>query len=476
MKHLKFNLSILTSSIFFFCQLALATTYSVSTSTDFKKWASDAQPGDVITLQPGTYSNWRTILFAADGTEASPIIYRASSQGDVTFTGTMLFNIKADWIIIENFDFVEVAKDTSPPAGVIYIRDSVNSRVTYCRFYSCGVTPTNGMSSIMLCAGSKTCRIDHCLFVGSLYGMIGSDVRQDQDWPKYIQIDHNTFQNSTTYCAMQTASGKYGNGSEATLYTVEYNTFKNLTGSAKEVICNKSSGNVYRFNTFQDLPNGFLSLRMGHDCRIESNTFTNCYGIRINGKRHKIINNMLYNIPRAFILVYGDIDEYSGTGCAGDCYVAAKDCIIAHNTAIASSRQFIMESHNFGYEPSIILPSGNKITNNIFVADYDKFIVSSLSNNEINTNIFRALDGQNPTGTLGTNYITEDPKFTGSELNSRLSTGSPAIDKGVTISELSITTDLDGNTRPQGTSNDIGAHEFVAIMIPMAPKNLRSLQ
>ena len=170
---------------------ARAMEYYVSNSSEMQNQATNAQPGDVIIIEPGIYEDWGTIVFTADGTEASPIIYRASSQGDVTFTGTMLFYIKADWITIRDFDFVEVAKDTSPPAGVIYIRDSFNSRITYCRFYSCGVTPTNGMASIVPLAGTKNLRIDHCLFDGSIYGMIVFDVRQDEDWPKNIQIDHN---------------------------------------------------------------------------------------------------------------------------------------------------------------------------------------------------------------------------------------------------------------------------------------------
>ena len=475
MKQQKLNSTILvivlSVSMFFFCQFAFAATYSVSTSANFKNWATNAQPGDVIIVTPGTYENWGEINLTADGTESQPITYKANSSGDVIFKDTMALRVRGDWIILENFDFNGVG--SANPDYLISVGNSYGSRITKCKFYSCGSLSKIWKSNIQLLTGAKSVKIQHCLFDSSISYMIGADVQWDQDWPKDIQIDHNTFQNSSSDCAIQTASGKYNNGLEETRYIVEYNTFKNLSAS-KEVICNKSSSNVYKFNTFQDLPVGKLSLRKGHDCTIESNTFTNCYGIRVNGKKHKIINNILYNNAQAFILVYGNIEEYSGTGSTGVSYVAAKDCIIAHNTAIASSGQNIMNSHNYGYELSTILPSGNKIANNIFVADHDKFIVSSLSNNAIDTNIFCAIDSQKPAGTLGTNYITEDPKFTGSGLNSRLSSGSPAIDKGITIPGLSISTDLEGTTRPQGTSNDIGADEFVTPVL--APKNLRGNQ
>jgi len=43
----------------------------------------------------------------------------------------------------------------------------------------------------------------------------------------------------------------------------------------------------------------------------------------------------------------------------------------------------------------------------------------------------------------------------------RLSAGSPAIDTGVSVASFGVTTDLRGVTRPFGSANDIGAHEYV---------------
>ena len=463
-------IAILFAMMFFVWQFAFAATHRVSTSSDFKKWTKEAKPGDIIIVKPGRYSDWGEIKFEADGTELVPITYKASNSGDVTFEDVMVFKVHADWIVIENFDFHKV--ESPHPYSMISVALCYGSRITNCRFFSCGVLTKSWAGNIRLTTGAKSCRIDNCLFDDAQSYMIGSHVDSTKDWPKDIKIDHNTFQNSSAYCAIQTAPGTTSNGSEETRYIVEYNIFKNLgigRKGASETICNKSSDNIYRFNTFQDLPSGMLSIRKGNDCRIEGNKFANCqFGIRITGKRHTILNNMFYNTMRAFIFTYGDILEYSGTGGATGRYVASKDCIIAYNTAIGLSGQMMMRVNNAGYAPATIKPSDNTIANNIFVADHDRFIQEDLADNKIVSNIFHAIDKQIPTSVLGTNYILADPMFVDSYVNYRLSLNSPAIDQAVAIFGLEIKTDIDGNVRPRGTKNDIGASE----LSKPPPKNL----
>ncbi len=60
---------------------------------------------------------------------------------------------------------------------------------------------------------------------------------------------------------------------------------------------------------------------------------------------------------------------------------------------------------------------------------------------------------------IGTNYRTVDPNFEG-ELNGnfKLKSNSPLIDKG--INNNNVKYDLNGDARPQGSSNDIGAFEY----------------
>ena len=122
-----------------------------------------------------------------------------------------------------------------------------------------------------------------------------------------------------------------------------------------------------------------------------------------------------------------------------------------------------MVVNNAGYAPATNNPSDNTIANNIFVSDHDKCIQYDFSDNEINTNIFHSIDSQE---VLRSNYILADPNFVGQGINSRLSSISPAIDKAIPIFGFEINIDLDGNARPQGIRNDIGAHEFLQSFQP----------
>src|SRR5581483_2122480 len=60
-----------------------------------------------------------------------------------------------------------------------------------------------------------------------------------------------------------------------------------------------------------------------------------------------------------------------------------------------------------------------------------------------------------------TNDSSTDPLFISTSTpDFHISSGSPAIDAGTTISSAS--TDFDGTSRAQGTTYDIGAYEFIS--------------
>jgi hypothetical protein len=63
--------------------------------------------------------------------------------------------------------------------------------------------------------------------------------------------------------------------------------------------------------------------------------------------------------------------------------------------------------------------------------------------------------------------VNADPKLLNPSSNDfHLTTGSPAIDAGVTTA---VTIDYDGNSRPQGSAYDIGAYEFLSGSAPVRP-------
>ncbi len=67
--------------------------------------------------------------------------------------------------------------------------------------------------------------------------------------------------------------------------------------------------------------------------------------------------------------------------------------------------------------------------------------------------------GTNAVPQTGTGNISNNPKFeNASKGNFRLKPDSPLIDKGIDVKSVKI--DFDGNSRPQGSSHDIGAFEY----------------
>lgn len=84
-----------------------------------------------------------------------------------------------------------------------------------------------------------------------------------------------------------------------------------------------------------------------------------------------------------------------------------------------------------------------------------------------NNIVFRHSDGEivnAGSGATVSNNLTTDPMFANaSNLDFRLQAGSPAIDAGATLPE--VTRDADGNARPQGGAYDIGAYEYGAPVV-----------
>jgi len=83
--------------------------------------------------------------------------------------------------------------------------------------------------------------------------------------------------------------------------------------------------------------------------------------------------------------------------------------------------------------------------------------------------------GNGPSQTTGN--INANPQFVSVGSNFQLSASSPAINMGTTISTLTM--DMNGNYRPQGSGYEIGAYEYGSSSTPVTisvPTNLRVLQ
>lgn len=111
--------------------------------------------------------------------------------------------------------------------------------------------------------------------------------------------------------------------------------------------------------------------------------------------------------------------------------------------------------------------SSSVIRNNIFCDDQTGYSINLLyteqtpSNITIDHNSYYNPGGVATATRLGTNYVTTNPLMTDPTDNDfTLQSTSPCIDAG--SSTLAPATDYDGEDRPQGSVDDIGAYEYVA--------------
>jgi len=203
------------------------------------------------------------------------------------------------------------------------------------------------------------------------------------------------------------------------------------------------------------------------------------HGMYVTGTNWVITNNLIYDNLAVGIQVAGYPVLYDGTRMGLDeTYTGATGWLIANNT---------IAYNNYG--PGITMwqagANNDKIINNILYENGQQIYSSSAQGislynsgggHVINNNIFYAT-GAGATsridGTSGwqstyteSGNLTVNPNFMGAPATMsgvpdfKLPADSPAIDKGLTLSQ--VTWDHDGGKRPFGTAYDIGAYEFGA--------------
>jgi hypothetical protein len=189
---------------------------------------------------------------------------------------------------------------------------------------------------------------------------------------------------------------------------------------------------------------------------IYNNTIRNCkdFGITFGAEQGgKTINSSAYNN-----LIYGC--EYGGIVVAGQGTNTIANINIYNNTVYKNRAGSINVTGSTGL---VVVKNNilaeNEFSNGVFVETSNK------SNIVMDNNIVWSNRGRNwndpPLEELsGTNAINADPLFAWAGNNNfRLKPGSPAIDAAT--KSLVAQNDLDGNRRPLGNTEDIGAYEFV---------------
>src|SRR6478672_12985201 len=108
-----------------------STEYFVSSAAQITTAMQTAQPGDILTMTNGTWTNQR-IQFAGNGTSALPITLRAQTPGQVVLNGNSKINISGNWLVADGLKFQGGALTTDD--SIVEFRgnlgEATNSRLT----------------------------------------------------------------------------------------------------------------------------------------------------------------------------------------------------------------------------------------------------------------------------------------------------------------------------------------------------------
>jgi Concanavalin A-like lectin/glucanases superfamily/Right handed beta helix region len=171
------------------------------------------------------------------------------------------------------------------------------------------------------------------------------------------------------------------------------------------------------------------------------------HGLYLHGSNYTITNNIFYNTSRGWAIQMAD---------------GLSNVQIANNS-------FAFPGAQDGQIMMWNTQSNLTIQNNIFYAPTNYAIsryTSSVSSCSIDHNLVYGASGMmaDSSGcTLGVNQVGPNPMFVNiatAPYDFHVQTGGPGIDAGVNLA--AVTRDFYGATRPQGSSTDAGASEYVA--------------
>jgi hypothetical protein len=454
---------------------AVATEYFVSSAAQITTAMQTAQPGDILTMTNGTWTNQR-IQFAGNGTSGAPITLRAQTPGQVILNGNSKINISGNWLVADGLKFDGGA--LAEGDNIVEFRGSKgeanNSRLTNSAIINYNPANVDTRYFWVSLYGQHN-RVDHNYFTGQNHSGVTLTVWRSDQGPDYHEIDANYFGERPLPVNPADSNGfetiRIGTSTDSvtnSFTTVENNLFERTNGEI-EAISNKSGSNTYRYNTFKEMA-ATLTLRHGNDTRVEGNFFlgngvNNSGAIRVIGERQTIVNNYIAGVDDR---AGGAISISAGVpNSALNQYFQVKDAVIAHNTIVNVGGAAITFDDGLGSSGRTLLAQNVTVANNLLKSSGPA--------------IFEGNQGTGWTwqgniaygGSLGPiagnqGVAAVDPQLQlGADGLWRPGAASPAVNGGAGDYSGLITTDMDG--QPRVGIYDVGADEVSAATIVRKP-------
>ncbi|HEV8484995.1 MAG TPA: polysaccharide lyase 6 family protein [Blastocatellia bacterium] len=426
-------------------------TFQVSSISALQSRINSSAPGDQITVANGVYTTSAAITIARQGTAAHPIVINAATTGGVEIRGAAGFSLNSpsSFVVIRGFRFTHAIGTVQVAAGTSHCRITRN------------VFQLTGEGRYLQVDGDD-CEVDHNTFqnkstLGQMFSIRGPGTSgmAQRTW-----VHHNLFQNFTSpggNGAETLQIGLSGKSLTDAHSLIERNLFMRCDGE-NELISNKSSSNVFRYNTIRDTV-GELTLRHGNKCTVHSNFFINSHGLRFFGNDHQIFSNYFENCNPAIQIGNGDTEIPPGALTGHD---RPDRVTVSFNTLINNIQNAVMPGRTNGLGATDLV-----FANNIIQSDSGTILSlgGPVTNPTYEGNI---VFGSAPNGDLpasGARRINPQLVRDSSGVF-RLQSTSPAINTSVG-SYPAVTIDMDGQAR--SGAKDVGADEFSTAAITVRP-------
>ena len=479
---------VLASLVFATASAARAVTRHVYSGSDFNALPTLAA-GDIVICHDGVYANVSKTI-SGSGTASNPIRIYAENLGGVAFSGSTSITISGAYIVFAGFKF-----DGNTAAG--------------------GSPSTDKSSILQLASGSSHCRVTNCMIRNYDANAVSGRTYYWFMVRGYNHtIEYNSIEGKTTLGASIVFDMPEGSGTKTTprnhlfrfnymgprtvigsngyegiragvssqqgyslASTFEFNYFyRTIYGAGEpEAVSNKSSNNVYRYNTFREV-RGQITLRHGDNCTVEGNFFfgaglSDAGGVRVIGQNHLVRNNYFQDVDgtgtTAAVVVYkGDANWPASDDSSGN--EAAHNAKIFHNTFVNCEQPIYIGGGSGTVNPTGVQLRANAVQSassdsNVFRFGYSTSAVSFGSNI-----VYHASGNYGTTGLPGVTYGASP----GLALNSSLGYWIPPSGSNVVNAAANTVPgtglDVRGLTRPS-TGKDVGCYEVQASGTGLTP-------
>ena len=353
----------------------------IHNAREFDEAVSNAQPGDVLTLANGTYSDLE-LRFTGRGSEEAPIRLVAQEKGKVFLEGQSNLSLSGEHLQVTGLVF---RNGYTPTSEVISFRTAKDELCNHCRVTECVIDNYNPSerfdSDYWVALYGRHNRVDHCYFTGKRNQgtLVAVRMNTPESRENHHRIDHNYFGHRAVLGSnggetLRTGTSHYCEFNSNTL--VEANYFYRCNGEV-EIVSNKSAQNVYRGNTFFE-STGTLTIRHGDETTIKNNFFfgngvANTGGIRIINAKQTVSNNYLEGLTgrrfRSALTVMNGVPNSPKNR-----YVQVTDSRANHNVFVnCDNVQFAVGSDA---ERSAV-PERTELVGNVFYRDQPRNIFAT---------------------------------------------------------------------------------------------------